>query len=474
MLRGVVMALGLAVCACIAPPEAAPIANEVTHAPTSKLQPGWRYRVKLDASGEMLDVEGALVPGSDDLGVDAPALPYLEKVEVDGGRGWHAARKEKRRWRADGCTGHCRIRYRFALGRAASELNDVATAARRAGTLLSPPSAWLLRPERGDGVSYSFRVETPPGIAFVTGIWPDAREPGAFGGDAGDLWRSPYSAFGRFHQARLHDGAVEIALAPGVDEKLAHGWLNGAAATVGEYFGRFPVPRVLVLVVPSEGARVHGTQMGGGGASILLTLGHDAGRAELARDWVAVHEMVHLGVPSMPRHHLWLTEGLATYIEPMARARRGELNVVTVWRGMVWGMPHGLPAAGDRGLDRTPTWGRIYWGGALFALLADIEIRKRTQNARSLDDGLRAVVARGGHNGAWWPIDRFVKVADEGTGTTVLAELYGQMADKPHAVDLPALWAELGIVGRGQSLRFDDRAPLAHIRRALTAPTRQN
>jgi hypothetical protein len=48
------------------------------------------------------------------------------------------------------------------------------------------------------------------------------------------------------------------------------------------------------------------------------------------------------------------------------------------------------------------------------------------------------------------------------------------MADKPHAVDLPALWAELGIVGRGQSLRFDDRAPLAHIRRALTAPTRQN
>ena len=58
-------------------------------------------------------------------------------------------------------------------------------------------------------------------------------------------------------------------------------------------------------------------------------------------------------------------------------------------------MPKGLPAAGDRGLDYTPTWGRTYWGGALFCLLADIDIRKRTSNRFGLQDALRAIVAAG-------------------------------------------------------------------------------
>ena len=180
--------------------------------------------------------------------------------------------------------------------------------------------------------------------------------------------------------------------------------------------------------------------------------------------------MVHLAVPSMPRRHLWLTEGLATYVEPLARARRKQLGVKEVWRGMVWGMPHGLPEEGDRGLDRTPTWGRTYWGGALFAMIADIEIRKRSNGRRSLDDALRAVVAEGGHNGVMWSIDRFLAAGDKATETTVLTDLYARMARAPHSVDLGALWRELGVVGRGYALRFDDRAPLAHIRRALTAP----
>ena len=44
-------------------------------------------------------------------------------------------------------------------------------------------------------------------------------------------------------------------------------------------------------------------------------------------------------------------------------------------------MPKGLPQAGDQGLDNTGTWGREYWGGAMFCLLADIEIRKATKIA---------------------------------------------------------------------------------------------
>ena len=50
-----------------------------------------------------------------------------------------------------------------------------------------------------------------------------------------------------------------------------------------------------------------------------------------------------------------------------------------IWQAMMRDMPKGLPQAGDQGLDNTGTWGRKYWGGAMFCLLADIEIRKATE-----------------------------------------------------------------------------------------------
>ena len=50
----------------------------------------------------------------------------------------------------------------------------------------------------------------------------------------------------------------------------------------------------------------------------------------------------------------------------------------------------------DRGLDRTRTWGRTYWGGALFCLMADVEIRKQTGNRVGLQDALRTILSAGG------------------------------------------------------------------------------
>ncbi|MEQ9320741.1 MAG: hypothetical protein RIF41_16360, partial [Polyangiaceae bacterium] len=343
------------------------------------------------------------------------------------------------------------------------------------GTILSPPSAWLLRPA-DDGVPFAFGVRPAGGVDFVSGVWPHASAGDVYAGDSAYLWRSPYSAFGRFvrHRFAIGGGEVEVAFVAGdqgVDEAATLAWIEGSAATVADYFGRFPVPRVLVLVLPRSGQGIHGKEIGGGGASIILHVGTEAGEPHFARDWVNVHEMIHLAVPAMPRRHLWLTEGLATYVEPLARARRGELEVAEVWRDMMRGMAHGLPEEGDRGLDRTPTWGRTYWGGALFALVADLEIRKRTRGERSLDDALRAVVAAGGHNGVFWPIRRFLEVGDRATQTTVLTEQYEAWAHRPVMVELPALWRDLGVVLDDGEVRFDDEAPLADHRRALTAPT---
>ena len=115
----------------------------------------------------------------------------------------------------------------------------------------------------------------------------------------------------------------------------------------------------------------------------------------LRKDWILVHEMVHLAMADVPSSNRWLLEGLATYVESVARAQQGYLSEDFVWNGFLKRMPQGLPVAGDEGLDYTPTWGRTYWGGAMFCLLADIEIRKLTNNQMSLRDALRGILADG-------------------------------------------------------------------------------
>src|SRR4051812_19219573 len=88
--------------------------------------------------------------------------------------------------------------------------------------------------------------------------------------------------------------------------------------------------------------------------------------------------------------------GAATYVEPVARARAGQLSAERVWAEFVRQMPNGLPGPKDRGLDYTSSWARTYWGGALFCLVADVEIRKRSDNRLGLQDALRAILENGG------------------------------------------------------------------------------
>jgi hypothetical protein len=106
-----------------------------------------------------------------------------------------------------------------------------------------------------------------------------------------------------------------------------------------------------------------GASFGFRGPAIRFVVGSDATEAELRDDWVALHEMTHLAQPNIREPHLWLAEGTATYVEPIARVEAGQLTAATIWGDMMRDMKQGLPKPGDRGLDRTPTWGRIYWGG---------------------------------------------------------------------------------------------------------------
>ena len=251
--------------------------------------------------------------------------------------------------------------------------------------------------------------------------------------------------------------------------------IQTAVQAVALYYGRFPVSRVRILIVPVAGKSgvLQGTTWGdveGFPAYLRIRLGELTTPEELAHDWIITHELVHTAMVSLPDNQQWMEEGLATYIEPIARVQAGELTAESIWSDMMHGMPQGEPGLTDRGLDRTPTWGRTYWGGALFCLMADIAIRRQTGNRRGLQDALRAIVAAGGTIDKEWALARVLTTGDQDTGTYVLEQMYSQWREAPVQVDLPELWKELGIRAEGKTVTFDKDAPLAAIRAAITDP----
>jgi hypothetical protein len=252
-------------------------------------------------------------------------------------------------------------------------------------------------------------------------------------------------------------------------------WIQRSANIVTRYYGRFPVQALRIRVEPVagdgvQGGTTFGHARGRPGGFIRVRVGRDVTAAQLIDDWVLVHEMIHLALPEVGEEHAWLSEGISVYAEGISRGQAGNRTVEDVWTEQFHSMPKGLPQPGDHGLDHTHTWGRTYWGGALFCLQADIEIHRRTHNRYGLQDALRAVNRASGGLGTDWPVERVFAVGDQAVGVPVLEELYAQMKDAPRAPDLSALWHQLGIEPEARSVRLRDDAPLADVRRAIMRP----
>lgn len=252
--------------------------------------------------------------------------------------------------------------------------------------------------------------------------------------------------------------------------QLLHAWALRSANIVANYYGRFPAPLVVLNLQSMEGAGVGGGRTtNDSGLMIAVSVGREATAATLSDDWVLVHEMVHLALPEVGRRHNWLAEGLATYVEGIARAQFGNREISDVWAENRHSMPMGLPRSGEGGMDQTPTWGRTYWGGALYCLQADVAIRERTGNRVGLQTALRAILSQTGGYGFERNIDEVLRIGDAATGTRALEDLYRESKTTPQAVDLDLLWSRLGVPTDPKTQPFDDHAPLAAIRIAITA-----
>jgi hypothetical protein len=109
---------------------------------------------------------------------------------------------------------------------------------------------------------------------------------------------------------------------------LAQEWIATAARAVTKYYGRFPIDHVVVRIRAVAGDRIGSGKTFGtvDGGVITVSVGRSTTPAHFHSDWLMTHEMVHLAFPSVAEDHHWIEEGLATYVEPIARVEIGNLS----------------------------------------------------------------------------------------------------------------------------------------------------
>jgi hypothetical protein len=461
-------------CAPGHPVSAAPASRAAAKDPSAV---AWHYDVRADGGDQRsLIVQAEFAAGGGDtLEIDDDGAPFVRGLMVASGANWVAAPGAGPSWNVPCQVSGCRIQYRFALGEAADRLHSVEGAIASGTVISSPPSTWLLHTDTDTG-RFRLHVSVDPPSRFAIAIPPSPDGASStFEAPVDALEGAGFAVFGPFHTDTVQSGAarVDVVIAPHdltLSDPEVVAWVRTAVEGLAAYYGRFHPPRTLVVVQAGQpGSPTRGETLGDGGPAVLVRVGADVTAAKTREDWVVTHELIHVTQPSLARDHSWLSEGLATYVEPIVRARAGLVTPEAYWHDLIEGVPQGLPEPGDEGLDRTHTWGRTYWGGALFCLVADVRIREQTNNTRSLDDALRGIVATGADVEAHWTIEQFLDAGDRATGTSVLRDLYQTMALAPGSVDLPALWKRLGVrvVERGRA-SFDDSAPLASIRQSIT------
>lgn len=427
--------------------------------------PAWDLHARLSADGRALQVEGRFAPGDDDtFMVDGAAAPFLSGVEAEREGRWTGVQGRNGAWPVPGAeAGGAHLRWRFDLAGAAQ---DRRSGVRPYGSgFLARPRVWLLRPESFlPGRPARLSVETPAGLRFLSGFGPG----GSLLTTVDALDEGPEAAFGPL---RIHPfpakGGVLAAVAPDgplpISDARIGRWFRTAAAFLEDGYGRLPLPWTAVFLLP-VGQRtgiVFGSTRGGGGASIVLLLGRSVGDEDLAGDWILTHELIHTALPDLDRSHHWLEEGIPTYLEPLLRLRSGRETPEAFWGDLRRQLPQGQPKAGDRGLDRTPTWGRTYWGGALFCFVADCRIRETTGGRQTLLDALRALLPAGGI-AAHGDIQALLAQGDKALERPVLVPLYEAWARSPEPADLEGLWKRLGVAAGG----LEDTAPEAAMRKA--------
>lgn len=387
---------------------------------------------------------------------------------------------------AGGSLGDC-VSYRIDL--AAAERDASGRNLKRHGVdLLLTSGLWLWRPERMPAdADAEIRFALPPGTAVSVPWRPmeNADHPYTY-----RLGRTPFEwsdlmAFGRFEplSVRVPGGTIRLAVLdarPAADVTGMSHWIQQASAAVTTLYGRFPLATSQVLVVPSgaqDEAVPWAQVLRGGAPAAHFFVDQHRPLDEYLEDWTAAHELSHMLLPYVARRDAWLSEGFASYYQNVLRARAGMLPEQTAWKKLFAGFARGRKgtrgatlAEISRDMHRQGAYMRVYWSGAAIALLADVELRRRSAGRHSLDTAMQAIAECCLPSDRRWRAREVFSLMDEATGDVVFAELYDRYVNSRQFPDVTSVADELGIADRRGRLRFSEDSDAVALRSAIMGP----
>jgi hypothetical protein len=181
-------------------------------------------------------------------------------------------------------------------------------------------------------------------------------------------------------------------------------------------------------------------------------------------------------LPLLKQRYRWISEGFASYYQNVLMARAGHYTQELAWRRLSDGFERGRESRPDLSLNEAAASGiryarmKVYWSGAVIALLADIELRQRSDGAESLDTVLGQLQACCLPSRTQWSGQRLFKKLDSFLETPVFMPLYREYANTEGFPDFAPALIDLGIDAAGSELLLRDDSPLARIRDEISAP----
>jgi hypothetical protein len=344
---------------------------------------------------------------------------------------------------------------------------------------------WMWRPRlRGaDEIIVSF--ELPDGVDVSVPWQPLADREDSFRLTSSPQSGSAIAIFGDFtaETVRVADADLRIVSVPSRTNPISAeviDWTRQTAEHITLAYGRFPNPHARVLLLPvanwrGESAVQFGRVVRDGGETIELMVDPTKPEESFVGDWTATHEFSHLMLPYIDRGDRWISEGFAQYYQNILLARAGRYTQQFAWQKLNDGLVRGRDSAPDLspneaadGEERN-TRMKVYWSGAALALLADVELRRRSAGEESLDHVLGRFQSCCLPSRRTWTgmelFEKFDSLIDE----PLFVDLYQRHADVAGFPEFRPLLDRLGVVVAGPEVRLADDAELAEIRDSLTA-----
>lgn len=346
------------------------------------------------------------------------------------------------------------------------------------------PADWLWRPAISGDDDIIVRFELPDNVDVSVPWIAVAGKTNTYRIVDSPETSTAFAAFGQLEYRELEIPGARLRVTIMQSEKAfefdaLYEWVRDTALTVNLAYGRFPNPGASVVLLPADSAWSQGDAVTfgrvvrDGGETVELFINPERPIAEFYDSWTATHEFSHLMMPYVSEQHRWISEGFASYYQNVLMARAGRYTEQRAWLKLWQGFERGRQSRPEMSLNEAAREGwrgatmKIYWSGAVIALMADAELRQRSNGEESLDTVLGRLQACCLPSDHSWSGTEFFTKLDTLIEDPLFMPLYRRYANTTGFPEVQPLLDDLGVDFVSGDVQLRNKTELTDVRIAI-------